>query len=189
MTAPKVVHDDARIPRNEPVAPTKGNGRRVKFSRDRVVIKAAKKASPQNSQATPNVGAKGFVGAFTGDPSSLISRMRSGTPAKTLPETAGRIGISNERLYEVLRLPSSTIKARISKDQVLAPAEQDRLYRVHRVFERAVQVLEDDDAARQWINRENRALGGESPLSLLDTEAGYELVLDTLARIEYGVYA
>lgn len=52
-----------------------------------------------------------------------------------------------------------------------------------------MQVLEDEDAARRWINRENRSLGGESPLSLLDTEAGYELVLDTLARIEYGVYA
>lgn len=115
--------------------------------------------------------------------------MRSGTPAHMVPETAGRIGISNERLYEALRLPGSTIKSRISKGQTLAPAEQDRLYRVDRVFGRAVQVLEDEEAARRWINQENRALGGESPLSLLDTEAGYELVLDTLARIEYGVYA
>ena len=126
---------------------------------------------------------------FGGDPSSLIGRMRSGTPAHMVPETAGRIGISNERLYEALRLPGSTIKSRISKGQALAPAEQDRLYRVDRVFGRALQVLEDKEAARRWINQENRALGGESPLSLLDTEAGYELVLDTLARIEYGVYA
>ena len=50
-------------------------------------------------------------------------------------------------------------------------------------------VFEDENAAREWINRDNRSLGGESPLSLLDTEAGYELVLDTLGRIEYGVVA
>ena len=31
--------------------------------------------------------------------------------------------------------------------------------------------------------------GSGSPLSLLDTEAGVDLVMDTLARIEYGIAA
>lgn len=61
------------------------------------------------------------------------------------------------------------------------------MYRAERVWSRAVEVLEDEDSARLWINRNNRSLGGEAPLALLDTEVGYELVLDTLARIEYGV--
>ena len=73
------------------------------------------------------------------------------------------------------------------KDQTLAGIEQDRQYRASRVFNRALEVLEDEDAARRWIARENRALGGVTPLSLLDTEAGYESVLDTLSRIETGV--
>ena len=63
------------------------------------------------------------------------------------------------------------------------------MYRADRVWNRALAVLEDENAVRDWINRDNRSLGGESPLSLLDTEAGYELVLDTLGRIEYGVVA
>lgn len=172
----------------EAATPRTARGRR-KDTNKRTAIKKAKPGSQGMKKASPGIVFERHGHAFAGDPSSLILRMRSGTPARTVPETAGRIGISNERLYEALRLPSSTIKARISKDQALAPAEQDRLYRVERVFGRAVQVLEDEDAARKWINRENRSLGGESPLSLLDTEAGYELVLDTLARIEYGVYA
>lgn len=73
------------------------------------------------------------------------------------------------------------------KDQTLAGIEQDKQYRASRVFNRALEVLEDEDAARRWIARENRALGGVTPLSLLDTEAGYESVLDTLSRIETGV--
>jgi uncharacterized protein (DUF2384 family) len=32
------------------------------------------------------------------------------------------------------------------------------------------------------------SLGGRTPLSLLDTMEGYELVINTLSRIEYGVY-
>jgi putative toxin-antitoxin system antitoxin component (TIGR02293 family) len=47
--------------------------------------------------------------------------------------------------------------------------------------------LEDDDSAKAWVVRGNRSLGGKAPLSLLDTEVGYELVLDTLGRLEYGI--
>lgn len=33
------------------------------------------------------------------------------------------------------------------------------------------------------------ALGNVAPLSLLDTPAGYQLVIDTLGQIKYGVFA
>ena len=87
----------------------------------------------------------------------------------------------------MLRLPKSTMKARISKNDLLSASEQDRLYRTEKVLARACAVLEDDASAKAWVVRGNRALGGEAPLALLDTEVGYELVLDTLGRIEYGI--
>ena len=71
-----------------------------------------------------------------------------------------------------------------SPDYVLSPSEQDR---EQRVFTRALAVLEDAAAARAWIKRSNRSLGGDAPLALLATDVGYELVLDTLSRIEYGI--
>lgn len=117
----------------------------------------------------------------------MIGAMRAGMPAQLVADTASRLGISQDRLYDSLRLPRSTLKSRLSKGQPLAAVEQDRMYRVHRVLEHAQAVLEDEAAAIAWINRENRVLGGEAPLALLDTEAGYELVQDTLSRIEYGV--
>ena len=124
---------------------------------------------------------------FGGDTSSVMREMRRGTSARIVPQVAKRLGLSQERLLDYLRLPKSTVKGRVSKGQVLASSEQDRMYRVNRVLNRAVEVLEDEDAARNWIKLENRSLGGHSPLSILDTEAGYELVLNTLSQIEYGV--
>jgi putative toxin-antitoxin system antitoxin component (TIGR02293 family) len=125
--------------------------------------------------------------AFAGNPSEIISQMRNGTPAKVIPELASRIGISQDGLFQMLRLPKSTMKARISKNDLLSVSEQDRLYRTEKVLTRALAVLEDDESAKAWVVRGNRSLGGEAPLSLLDTEVGYELVLDTLGRIEYGI--
>lgn len=113
--------------------------------------------------------------------------MRRGTPSSVIPIMASRFGMSQDGLFDVLRLPRSTMKSRISKNETLSGSEQDRIYRADRVWLRAMEVLEDEDAARAWIRRSNRSLGGEAPLSLLDTEVGYELVLDTLGRIEYGI--
>lgn len=125
--------------------------------------------------------------AFNGDTLEIIAKMRGGTPARKVPGIASNLGLSQDRLFDLLRLPKSTMKGRISADGRLSALEQDRVYRAEKVLARALQVLEDDNAAKAWLSRANRSLGGELPLALLDTEVGYELVLDTLGRIEYGV--
>jgi len=44
-------------------------------------------------------------------------------------------------------------------------------------------------AAIDWLRSRNQALGGATPLSLLDTDAGAEDVMDLLGRIEHGVHS
>jgi len=133
--------------------------------------------------------AYGPVTPFSGEAADLIRKMRSGTPAAIVPGLAARLGITQDHLFRLLRLPHSTMKARISTNDNLSASEQDRLYRAEKVLARTLAVLEDDASAKAWLVQENRSLGGEAPLSLLDTEAGYELVLTTLGRIEYGIVA
>ena len=118
-----------------------------------------------------------------------IARTRRGIPASDVIEVAKMIGMPRDKFYAYVGLPKSTIEKNISQQNPLSPAHGDRLYRVYRVFARALDVLEDEAATKLWVQQANRSLGGESPLSLLDTEAGYELVMDTLGRIEYGVVA
>ena len=68
----------------------------------------------------------------------------------------------------------------------LTAEESDRLARIARVTQRAVDALGDTEQARVWLRRPNRALHGVEPLELLRTDAGAELVTDELGRIEYG---
>lgn len=152
-------------------------------------VKAAQENSAPALAVAQAVAPYGHVGAFSGDPAEIIRNMRSGTFAQMIPGLAARLGVTQDGLFRLLRLPHSTMKARISKNDTLSPSEQDRLYRTEKVLARTLAVLEDDVSAKAWLVQENRSLGGEAPLSLLDTEAGYELVLDTLGRIEYGVVA
>lgn len=124
-----------------------------------------------------------------GDPVQLIKDTRRGIPAKRVVALTEALGVNRTHLYESTRLGRSTIEDKIKKDEVLSPRDSDVILRVTKVLARAVGVLEDEEAARSWMTRSIRTLGGVTPLSLLDTETGYELVLDTLGRIEQGVAA
>jgi putative toxin-antitoxin system antitoxin component (TIGR02293 family) len=87
-----------------------------------------------------------------------------------------------------LGIPERTL-ARRKKEGVLNSEESAKLVRLARVVERAKDVFEDFEASLNWLKSPNAALSGATPLSLLDTDIGAESVLDTLGRIEHGVFA
>lgn len=130
-----------------------------------------------------------FLGMSLGDPARLIKETRHGIPAKRVVALTEALGVNRTYLYESTRLGRSTIEDKITKGEGLSPRDSDVILRVTKVLARAVEVLEDEEAARSWMTRSIRTLGGVTPLSLLDTETGYEMVLDTLGRIEQGVAA
>lgn len=122
------------------------------------------------------------------DSSAVIEALRNGAlTGAYIPDLARRLGVSTDFLVSSLRLPKSTIAKRIAGKSMLAPLEQDRIYRTERAFARAREMFENDNA-KLWITGRVRTLGGVSPPSLLDTQLGYEMVMETLGRIEYGVF-
>jgi putative toxin-antitoxin system antitoxin component (TIGR02293 family) len=54
---------------------------------------------------------------------------------------------------------------------------------------RAEEAFGDEEKARRWLSRPNRAVGGHAPLTLLDSDAGALAVERVLGRIEHGVYS
>jgi putative toxin-antitoxin system antitoxin component (TIGR02293 family) len=92
---------------------------------------------------------------------------------------------SPPQLMRVIEVNERTAQRR--KEQgTLTAEESDRLARVARVAQRAVDAFGDENQAREWLRGPNRALRGEIPLELLGTDSGAELVADELGRIEYG---
>lgn len=72
---------------------------------------------------------------------------------------------------------------------MLNSEESSKLLRLARVMSRASEVFDGAAAAIDWLKSSNAALRGNAPLHLLDTDIGAESVLDTLGRIEHGVFA
>ncbi|OGA22004.1 MAG: antitoxin [Betaproteobacteria bacterium RIFCSPLOWO2_02_FULL_67_19] len=117
-----------------------------------------------------------------------VAVIRRGLPAAALESLTGNLALPQAELGAMLGIPERTL-ARRKKEGTLSPEESAKLVRLARVVRRASEVFETRDAALDWLRRPNRALGGEAPLWLLDTEIGAESVTDLLGRIEHGVFS
>ena len=67
--------------------------------------------------------------------------------------------------------------------------ESDHIARAARVRVHAIEMIGDEEKAIAWLNTPNRALDGQRPLDLLDTDMGARMVEDIAGRIAYGVYS
>jgi putative toxin-antitoxin system antitoxin component (TIGR02293 family) len=117
-----------------------------------------------------------------------VSVIRQGIPATAVDALTKALRVSQAELAAALGIPERTL-ARRKKDGTLNSEETAKLVRLARVVGRAEEVFEDLNCAIDWLKFPNAALGGATPLSLLDTDVGAESVLDTLGRIEHGVFA
>lgn len=122
------------------------------------------------------------------DASTQIQVIRDGMdPAIVGRMATDLLGIPVQTLFTSIRWAPSTINRKIATGERLSPGESDRVARILIVHSQAADVLEDAKLASQWMLHPNALLGGERPLDMLDTQAGYDRVRDILMRFEYGV--
>jgi len=57
-----------------------------------------------------------------------------------------------------------------------------------RILRQALELFEDEDETQRWLSTPKRALGGETPLAVLETDKGRKKVEELLYRAEYGIF-
>jgi putative toxin-antitoxin system antitoxin component (TIGR02293 family) len=100
-----------------------------------------------------------------------------------------RLGISQERFSELAQIPKTTLHRRIKDRQPLDQNESERVIRLFGIYQKAVDVFEDEDRAARWFSSRPKALGGKTPLEFMETEPGARYVDKLLGRIEHGVFS
>ncbi len=131
-------------------------------------------------------GASVFKGRTIPTSTELRERIKRGLPYRSLESVRERLRLSVPETASVLHMPPRTL-ARRRQTRKLDGDASDRLYRIARVAAQAFALFETEDGAATWLRRPNRALNGELPIHLLDTDVGARQVEDILGRIEHGV--
>jgi putative toxin-antitoxin system antitoxin component (TIGR02293 family) len=129
----------------------------------------------------------GAKGRRSRDSSISVEQVRKGLPVKALDELARTLGVDRLELAEVLGTSVRTLQRKTTQKDRLGPAASDRLARVQRILDLASHVLGQTDKASLWLTSESRALDGEIPLRMLDTDIGTQRVQHELRAIEFGM--
>ena len=119
----------------------------------------------------------------------MAALVTQGIPAQVALELGNRLGISQEKLADLIFLPKRTLHRRIEQGERLKQDESERVLRLYSLYARAVEVFEDEKRAARWFSSRPKALGGKTPLQFMETEPGARWVEDILGRIEQGVFS
>jgi len=120
-------------------------------------------------------------------PMDLVVMVREGLPWALYQGVLKDLGLTDQLAAGVLQIPLRTLTRR--KGGRLDPRESERVMRLLRLRIKAQDVLGTREQASHWLETPNRALGGATPISLLDTDIGTQAAEDVLTRIAYGVYS
>ena len=86
----------------------------------------------------------------------------------------------------VLGMSERNMMRREQGETALSVADADRAYRLAHVADLAVELLGDTERAKTWLKSGHDYLGGETPVAMMETEIGTDLVIESLYAIAYG---
>ena len=115
-----------------------------------------------------------------------IDVIRATLPPTVVSEAMDFLSAPRNELLAALRIPVSSFHRKLTTKQALSPEETERVMRLADITRTATGAFGGQSEARAWLNAANIALGGQSPFSLLDTDAGAGQVRRVLAAVNYG---
>ncbi|MEE8431153.1 MAG: antitoxin Xre/MbcA/ParS toxin-binding domain-containing protein [Candidatus Desulfatibia sp.] len=127
------------------------------------------------------------IGIQAKNTDDIISALKQGFPADSFDKLRDRLKVSDNLLSKIVQIPKRTLTRR-RQDGRLRTDESERVLRIARVYDKALDVLENEEAAENWLKKPARGLGYKIPLEYADTELGAQEVINLLGRIEHGVF-
>ena len=118
----------------------------------------------------------------------FIDVIKKGIPRKTLDQLMLATGLTAAEIAKVIHTSDRTLRR--YKDSTLLNAEQsERVIEIARLYSRGEEVMGSNENFRLWMDSSIPSLGNRIPKEFLDTSMGIEILMDTLGRIEQGVFA
>ena len=117
----------------------------------------------------------------------LVDRLRAGLPMAEFASLRVLLEIPEEALGRLVGMSPATLHRRKQSGR-LETSESERVVRFARLFGLAMEVIESEAGAREWLKAPNPATAGEAPLSYADTEFGAREVEYVLGRLDHGVF-
>jgi len=118
----------------------------------------------------------------------LIELCDCGIPKVALTNLATYLQLSLNQMAQILPISERTIQRYETAELFDRPISEQILH-IARVAARGSQVFGDKMKFLSWLRQPNTALANQTPLDLLKSRFGTDMVLDELGRMEHGVFS
>jgi putative toxin-antitoxin system antitoxin component (TIGR02293 family) len=141
----------------------------------------------------PNRNLGGFImhvqsiGIKSKNIDDLIIKVKKGLPVSSFEKLRKKLGVSDNFLSQIVNIPKRTLTRRKQQGK-FNTNESEKVLRIARLYDQALEVFEDQQAAEKWLKEPARGLGEAIPLKYARTELGAREVERLLIRIEHGVF-
>ncbi|MCU7548551.1 DUF2384 domain-containing protein [Chitinophagaceae bacterium LB-8] len=117
-----------------------------------------------------------------------IDLVDHGIPKKDLERLKEVADLDYDQLAKVLSVTRATLINKKGEDRFNTTLSE-KILSLADIYSYGYEVFEDDQRFNEWIFHPNKALGGQAPYDLLDTQFGREEIKNLIGRIDYGVYS
>ena len=124
----------------------------------------------------------------TDTPLDLVTLTRRGLRKKALINLGQILELTIADLANLLPVTKRTIQ-RKAPDDFLNSAVSEQIILISELTDKGIETFGSADTFKKWLKTKNTALNGYTPLNLLDTAIGIQMVEDVLTRLSYGVYS
>lgn len=114
--------------------------------------------------------------------------VREGVSKKDLEMLKTKANMDYTSLAKALSVTRATLINKKHGER-FNPSLSERIVSLADLYSFGFEVFEDEVLFNQWMQKPNKALGGEIPLDVIDNQFGREEVKNVLGRIAYGVYS
>ncbi len=130
----------------------------------------------------------GIKQANTASDFDILKLTRQGLPKKALLSLAQKISFTLQELAGVMHISDRTLQ-RYEDNAVIKTEYAEKAIELAQLYTRGEEVFGSMDKFKQWMKTPSHLYKGDTPISLLDTSIGFDMVFKELGRIEHGIFA
>ncbi len=119
-----------------------------------------------------------------------VSVIREGIPYQYIEIISEKLNLPVKSILAIFGIPQTTYNKKKSEHALLDSRDSELIILITELIDYGLEVFNDEkDKFQRWLKKPNLALGGNTPINLLDTTTGIEEVKNSLNRIEFGNFA
>jgi putative toxin-antitoxin system antitoxin component (TIGR02293 family) len=112
----------------------------------------------------------------------LIELSNSGVTKDALVHLGNYLSFTTQQMAELLPITARTIQ-RYPRDKPFNRVVSEQILQLAEVASKGVDVFGSTEKFRLWMNHPNKALADRTPMSLLRSRFGIDMVLDELSPV------